>query len=88
MKKGIYRNGKIYYHTPIVNALTGGSWEKGWSGTKSFGGLQIVDVINVNDWWTSFNQEVEFELVDGKVSIKRLGEIIPSEEADRLCRAF
>jgi hypothetical protein len=88
MEKGIYRNGKIYYHTPIVNALTGGSWEKGWSGTKKFGGLEIVEVVNINDWWTSFNQEVEFELVESKAVIKRLGDIIPHEKADMLCRSF
>jgi hypothetical protein len=34
-------NGKIVYHTPIYNSLSGGSWENGWSRTCTTGGDKI-----------------------------------------------
>jgi len=74
MKKGIYRDGKVIYLEPRVHALSGGNWKTGWSGTKSFGGLKTVDVMNINDWWPTANQEVKFRLEEGKAVIVSLGE--------------
>jgi hypothetical protein len=62
MRKGIYRNGKIYYQTE----------------TKE---IKTINVINQNDWWTSFNQEVLFEVVGDKALIQQLGKIISSDIA-------
>lgn len=88
MKKGVYRGGRIHTHERIVHALTGGSWEKGWSGTKSFGGYVVYDVERTMDWWPTDNQEVNFEIEDGKVYIKSLGKILKPDDADRYCRSF
>ena len=62
MRKGIYRNGKIYYQTE----------------TKE---IKKINVINQNDWWTSFNQEVLFEVVGDKALIQQSGKIISSDIA-------
>ena len=85
IRTGIYRGGKVYYREPIVHALTGGNWNKGWSGTKSFGGDVVTyDVENRLDIWPDGNQEVSFELREGKAIVKTLGKIYNPEEADRL----
>lgn len=85
-KRGIYRGGKVYYRQPVVIGLTGGNWEKGWSGTKSFGGnLEKYDVINTIDWWPCSNQEVEFEIINGRAMIRGLGKMYDQDTADILC---
>ena len=76
IKKGVYRGGKVHTHEPIVNALTGGNWKTGWSGTKSFGGYRVYEVQRTMDWWPNDNQEVNFEIEEGKVYIKSLGKIL------------
>lgn len=85
LKKGIYRQGKIHTHEPVVHALTGGSWEKGWSGTKSFGGYTTYDYdINLdNRWWVVSNQEVRFTIENNKIDIKSLGKVLSPEDADK-----
>jgi hypothetical protein len=84
MKKGIYRDGKVIYLEPMVHALSGGNWETGWSGTKSFGGgLKTVDVQNINDWWPTPNQEVKFRLEEGKAIIVSLGEKKTNDYVER-----
>jgi hypothetical protein len=90
LKKGIYRQGKIHTHEPIVNSLTRGSWTKGWSGTKSFGGYTTYDYdIDKNmNWWVVSNQEVSFTIENGNVIIESLGKILSPEEADGYCRSF
>jgi hypothetical protein len=88
VKKGVYRDNKVHIHEPIVHALTGGDWEKGWAGTKSFGGYKVYDVERTMDWWPNANQEVEFELVNGKAIIKSLGKILKSEDADKYIGSF
>jgi hypothetical protein len=88
MKKGIYRGGKVHTHEPIVHALTGGNWETGWSGTKSFGGYTVYDVVRTMDWWPASNQEIEFELKDGMAVITSLGKILKSEDADKYIGSF
>ena len=62
MKKGIYRNGKIYYQTENKE-------------------IKTIEVANINSWWTSFNQEVLFEITKNKATILRVGKIIPSDIA-------
>lgn len=85
IRTGIYRGGKVYYREPRVHALTGGNWEKGWSGTKSFGGNVVTyDVDNRLDMWPSGNQEVEFEIINEKAVVRKLGKTYESNEADRL----
>lgn len=88
IKKGVYRGGKVHTHEPIVNALTGGNWKTGWSGTKSFGGYRVYEVQRTMDWWPNDNQEVNFEIEEGKVYIKSLGKILEPDEADHYCRSF
>jgi len=88
VKKGIYRGGKVHTHEHIVHALTGGSWEKGWSGIKSFGGYTVYEVQRTMDWWPNDNQEVNFELENGRAYIKSLGKILEPDEADHYCRSF
>lgn len=85
VKKGIYRDGKIHTNEHLVNALNGGNWENGWSGTKSFGGYTIYEVERTMDWWPEANQEVEFNLMEGKAVIKSLGKILSNDEADGYC---
>ena len=88
IKKGVYRGGKVHTHEPIVHALTGGNWKTGWSGTKSFGGYTVYEVQRTMDWWPTDNQEVNFEIEEGKVYIKSLGKILEPDEADHYCRSF
>ena len=90
LKKGIYRQGKIHTHEPQVHALTGGIWEKGWSGTKSFGGYTTYDYdIDVNmNWWVVSNQEITFTIEGSKINIKSLGKILSPEDADTYCKGF
>ena len=88
IKKGVYRGGKVHTHEPIVNALTGGNWKTEWSGTKSFGGYRVYEVQRTMDWWPNDNQEVNFEIEEGKVYIKSLGKILEPDEADHYCRSF
>lgn len=85
-KKGIYRGGKVYYRQPMVHALSGGNWETGFTGVKSFGGdLEKYDVINNIDWWPNANQEVEFEIINNRAMIRGLGKTYDQETADILC---
>lgn len=83
MKKGIYRDGHVLYYEPRVHALSGGNWKEGWSGTKSFGGLTKIDVINIDEWWPHANQEVKFEIQEGKAIIKSLGEKKTNDYVER-----
>lgn len=85
MKKGIYRDNKVYYYEPKVHALTGGNWGSGWSGTKSFGGLKVYDFGNRMEWWPQPNQQVHFELIEGKAHIRKLGEVMDIEYCERYC---
>lgn len=75
VKKGIYRDSKIHTHEPALH---------------TFGSLDYVvyDVERTLDWWPKANQEVEFELLNGKAIIKSLGNILKPVEADIYCRSF
>jgi|LakMenE18May11ns_1017448.scaffolds.fasta_scaffold9958390_3 hypothetical protein len=48
----------------------------------------VHDVERTLDWWPNANQEVEFELLNGKAIIKSLGRMLKSEDADKYCRDF
>jgi len=85
MKKGIFFNQKVYYRTPKFNVLSGGNWKKGWSGTKTIGGLQELEPINLHEWWAQSCQEVMFEIVDGKAFIKQLGKKKTPDYVQRYC---
>ena len=85
MSKGVYLgDGRVLYRQPIVNALYGGNWDKGWSGTKRMGGNVVeLEVLNRLDWWPSPRQEVYFEYKgDNSVMITKLGSTITEEEFD------
>ena len=88
IKKGLYKDGKVHTNERVVHALNGGNWENGWSGTKSFGGYTVYEVERTMDWWPKANQEVEFNLIDGKAVIKSLGKIFSNDDADGYCRSF
>ena len=89
IRTGIYRSGKVYYRVPLTNHLSGGNWDKGFSGTKQSGGNIIVyEVENRLDIWPMGNQEVEFELKEEKALVKKLGKIYDSVDADRLIEPF
>ena len=86
MSKGVYLGeGKVVYRQPIVTALTGGNWEKGWSGTKRMGGDVVeLKVLNRLDWWPAPLQEVYFDHKgNGEIMITKLGKKLSTEEYDR-----
>ena len=85
MSKGVYVGGDvIMYRQPIVNALTGGNWETGWSGSKTMGGDTVkLKVLNRLDWWPVPLQEVYFNYKgNDTVIINKLGKKLSTEEFD------
>jgi len=89
IRTGIYRGGNVYYRVPLTKHLSGGNWDKGFSGVKRSGGNVVVyEVLNRLDMWPSGNQEVEFEIKEDKAIVKKLGKIYDSVEADKLTNPF
>lgn len=74
MKKGIYLGGKVYQRELSLPFLTGGNFETGFSKVESPVKTEVFDILYTNDWWPQSNQEVEFEIINGKASIKGLGQ--------------
>jgi len=66
--RGIYKNGKIEYRTPVVRALSGGNWKTGWSGIKKVGG-DIKQYEVVSDVDLIEGEYYRFEVIDGKAHI-------------------
>lgn len=48
----------------------------------------VYEVERTLDWWPNANQEVKFELSEGKAIIKSLGRMLKPEDVDRYCRSF
>jgi hypothetical protein len=66
--RGIYKNGKIEYRTPVVYALTRGNWKTGFSGNKKIGGdVKYYEVVS--DVELIEGERYKFEVVDGKAYI-------------------
>lgn len=68
--RGIYTKGKIQYHTPRYNSLSGGSWKTGWSGVKSTGG-EIIEYDVVSDIDLVEGEWYEFKLENNIAHIKQ-----------------
>lgn len=52
---------------------------------NQIGNIEKYDVFNTLDWWPSSNQEVTFEVKNGKALIVGLGKMYDQETADLLC---
>lgn len=74
MKKGIYLGGKVYQKESSQPFFTGGDFETGFSRLETNTKTEVFDILYTNDWWPQSNQEVEFEIINGKASIKGLGQ--------------
>jgi len=67
--RGIYKNNKIEYITPVVSFLTGGNWKTGFSGTGRSGGeKRYYDVVS--DHELKEGERYWFDLIDGKAHIR------------------
>lgn len=67
MRKGIYRNGRVYYQVDLKNED---------DKSKPFGVIMCAEVINMTQLWTTYNQEVTFKIDEnGYAVLLSLGEI-------------
>jgi len=67
MRKGIYRNGRVYYQVDLKNED---------DKSKPLGVIMSAEVINMSQLWTTYNQEVTFKIDEnGYAVLLSLGEI-------------
>lgn len=66
---GRYVNGKIQYHTPRYNALSGGNWSTGWSRISKTGG-DLIEYEVVSEIELKEGETYQFTVIENKAHIK------------------